>query len=428
MYFTKRTLQMIPILLIVSFIGILLLHLMPGGPFDSERAPATPEIRRNLEAKFHLDEPLWKQYLRYLGVAGDACVVLEAPATTASRIAPDSFLSTEGSALPLPAGEQQQLITAADAAAVGPAPVGTMRAFAVLDDGGKLRTNAVVKLEGERVGYVQGHLSWKGRSNAVAVLRLTQPDLVRDGASAKLKIARTGLIFGDFGPSQKYRNHTVNDIIKQCLPVSLVLGAMAFCFATFTGIALGCFMAVRRGEWADYAGGFIAMLSFCIPSIVTAPLLILWLAVKLKILPVALWGSPMHMILPTLVLGLYFSGRIARLMREGLSSTLHSEFITTARAKGLSEGAILWKHAFRLAVLPVVSYSGPLLADLLTGSFVVENIFQIPGIGVFFINSIFNRDQTMTIGLVLLYALLLLVLNLVVDLAYSLLDRRVRYE
>lgn len=170
------------------------------------------------------------------------------------------------------------------------------------------------------------------------------------------------------------------------------------------------------------------MLSFCVPSIVIAPVMILWLAVKLHWLPVALWGSPSQMILPTIVLGLYFAGRIARLMREGLSTTLHSEFITTARAKGVSETAILWKHAFRLAILPVVSYSGPLLADLLTGSFVVENIFQIPGIGVFFINSIFNRDHTMTVGLVLVYAALLLILNMLVDLSYSLLDRRVRYE
>lgn len=301
---------MLPVLLIVSFIGFVLIHAMPGGPFDSERKPASEDIERNLKAKFHLDEPVWKQYLRYLGLAGGS----------------------------------------------------------------------------------------------------------------------SGLINGDLGPSLKYRNHNVNDIIKQCLPVSMTLGVMSFCFAMFTGIPLGCYMALRRGEWGDHLGGFIAMLSFCIPNIVIAPLLILWLAVKLHLLPVALWGSPSQMILPTIVLGLYFSGRIARLMREGLSTTLHSEFITTARAKGVSESAILWKHAFRLAILPVVSYSGPLLADLLTGSFVVENIFQIPGIGVFFINSIFNRDHTMTVGLVLVYAALLLILNMLVDLSYSLLDRRVRYE
>ena len=310
MYFLRRILQMLPVLLIVSFIGFVLIRSMPGGPFDSERKPASAEIERNLREKFHLDEPIWKQYLRYLGVAGGS----------------------------------------------------------------------------------------------------------------------SGLVDGDLGPSLKYRNHTVNDIIRQCLPVSMTLGVMSFCFAMFLGIPLGCFMALHRGKWGDYIGGFLAMLSFCVPSIVLAPLLILWLAVKLQLLPVALWGSPGQMIMPTIVLGLYFAGRIARLMREGLSTTLHSEFITTARAKGVSEFAILWKHAFRLAVLPVVSYSGPLLADLLTGSFVVENIFQIPGIGVFFINSIFNRDHTMTVGLVLVYAALLLILNLLVDLSYSVLDRRVKYQ
>ena len=194
------------------------------------------------------------------------------------------------------------------------------------------------------------------------------------------------------------------------------------------GIPLGFFTAVNKGQFGDYFGSFLALLVICIPALVIGPILIMFFAIKLKWFPVALWGSPWHAILPTLTLGLYFSGRIARLMREGMMTTLHSEFITTARAKGLSETAVLFKHAFRLAVLPVVSYSGPLLADLLTGSFVVENIFQIPGIGVFMVNSSLNRDYTMVVGLVLLYAVLLLVLYLAVDFAYSLLDRRVRYE
>jgi len=150
-------------------------------------------------------------------------------------------------------------------------------------------------------------------------------------------------------------------------------------------------------------------------------------AIKWRWFPVALWESPWHAVLPTMTLGLYFAGRVSRLMREGMLTTLHSEFIRTARAKGLSETAVLLKHAFRLAVLPVVSYSGPLLADLLTGSFVVENIFRIPGIGVFMVNSALSRDYPMVVGLVVLYAALLLVLNLIVDLSYGLLDPRVKY-
>jgi oligopeptide transport system permease protein len=154
----------------------------------------------------------------------------------------------------------------------------------------------------------------------------------------------------------------------------------------------------------------------------------MYFAIKVRWFPVALWGSPWHAILPTLTLGLFFSGRVARLMHEGMLTTLHAEFITTARAKGLGETAILLKHAFRIAVLPVLSDSGPMLADLLTGSFVVENLFQIPGIGVFMINSSLNADYTMVVGLVLLYALLLLLLNLAVDFAYHLLDPRIRYD
>jgi len=304
MYFVKRILGMVPLLLIISFLAFCLIRMAPGGPFDQERKPASPEIERNLAAKYHLDKPLWHQYLIYLG----------------------------------------------------------------------------------------------------------------------------NLLKGDLGPSLKYRNHTVNDIVKQGLPVSLMLGGMAFCFAMGVGIPLGFYTAVRRGQWGDYIGSFFALLAFCIPAFVVGPLLVMFFAMKWKIFPVALWISPLHFILPTVALGLYFSGRIARLMREGMSNTLHAEFITTARAKGLSESAILWKHAFRIAVLPVVSYSGPLLADLLAGSFVVENIFHIPGIGVFMVNSTLNRDYTMVVGLVLLYAVLLLVMNLIVDFSYSLLDRRVRYE
>jgi oligopeptide transport system permease protein len=151
-------------------------------------------------------------------------------------------------------------------------------------------------------------------------------------------------------------------------------------------------------------------------------------AVRWPILPVGLWETPLHAVLPTITLGTYFAGKIARLFREGMLGVLQSEFITTARAKGLSETAVLLKHAFPLAILPVVSYSGPLLADLFTGSFVVENIFQIPGIGVFMVNSSLARDYTLILGLVVLYASLLLVLNLLVDFLHSFIDPRVRFS
>ncbi|MGV3774245.1 MAG: ABC transporter permease, partial [Verrucomicrobiales bacterium] len=183
-----------------------------------------------------------------------------------------------------------------------------------------------------------------------------------------------------------------------------------------------------KGEWMDHIGSFISLLFVCVPALVVAPVMIMLLAIKAGWFPVALLESPLHLVLPTVTLGLYFAGRVARLLREGMLTVLHSEFITTARAKGLSDLAIFWKHALRIAILPVVSYSGPLLADLLTGSFVVENIFQIPGIGVFMVNSSLSRDYPLVVGLVILYAMLLLVLNLLVDLAYSWLDPRVKYS
>lgn len=304
MYFLRRLAYMIPLLLAISAVTFVLMHLAPGGPFDKERAPASPQIKHNLEAKYHLDEPVWKQYLRYIG-----------------------------------------------------------------------------------------------------------------------NLAR-----GDFGPSLKYRDHSVTDIVYQALPVSMTLGLLAFGFAIGIGLPVGFITAMRRGHWQDYTGSLFALLAVCTPGFVVAPLLILVFTMKWRLFPVALWESPLHAVLPTIALGLYFSGNVARLFREGMLNTMNMEFVTAARAKGLNENGLVLRHAMRLAVLPVVSYSGPMLADLLTGSFVIENIFQIPGIGVFFINSALNHDYTMTVGLALLYAALLIVLNLAVDAAYMLLDPRVKYE
>jgi oligopeptide transport system permease protein len=301
MYFLKRLLNLVPLVLIISFAAFALVRVAPGGPFDRERKPASPEIERNLRAKYHLDEPLWKQYLRFLG----------------------------------------------------------------------------------------------------------------------------GLVQGDFGPSLKYRNHNVTDIIRQGLPVTFALGGLAFGFALGLGIPAGVFMAVRQGDWADHAAGLLSLVAVCIPGFVIGPLLVMGLAVHAQWFPVALWETAKHAVLPMLTLGLFFAGKVARLMREGMATTLQAEFITAARAKGLSESALLLRHAFRLAVLPVVSYAGPMLADLLTGSFVVENLFQIPGLGVFLVNGSLNRDYPMVVGLVVLYAVLLVLLNLMVDAVYVLLDRRV---
>ncbi|HVY68574.1 MAG TPA: ABC transporter permease [Verrucomicrobiae bacterium] len=304
MYFLKRLAFIIPLLLVISLLAFVLVRLAPGGPFDRERKAASEEIERHLQAKYHLDEPVWRQYLRYLG----------------------------------------------------------------------------------------------------------------------------GLARGDLGPSLKYRNHTVNDIVAQALPVSMVLGGLAFLFALGVGMPLGVIAAWWRQRWLGSAANLAMMLVVCVPALLLGPALVMLFAIHWRWFPVGGWESPWHAVLPVVTLGLFFSGRVARLMREGMLNTLGLPFIQMARAKGLSDVAVVLKHAFPIAVLPVVSYSGPLLADLLTGSFVVENVFQIPGIGIFMVNSSLNRDYPMIVGLVLLYALLLILLNLGVDFLYALLDPRVRLK
>lgn len=303
MFWLKRSWTLLPVLLLVSMAAFALVRLAPGGPFDRDRAPASPEIERALRDRYHLDEPLWRQYARFLA----------------------------------------------------------------------------------------------------------------------------GAVTGDLGPSLKHRNHTVTEIIAQGFPVSMALGAAAFCVALGIGLPLGVAGALHRGRWTDGCTSLLALLAVCIPGFVAGPLLILFLAVRRDLFPVALWGGPWHMVLPVLTLGGYYAGRVARLAREGWTDVMTSPHIRAARARGLPEWRVQLRHALPLAILPVVTYSGPLLADLLTGSFVVENLFQLPGIGTLTVNSALNRDYPLIVGLVLLYSSLLLVLNLLTDLVHAWLDPRVRH-
>lgn len=298
-----RCLGMVPLLLLISLLAFLLVRWAPGGPFDRDRAMASPEIERALRARYHLDDPVWRQYLRFLG----------------------------------------------------------------------------------------------------------------------------GIATGNLGPSLKYRSHSVGEILLQGLPVSALLGAASFCFALGVGIPVGWVGAVRRGRMADWVTSLGALLAVCIPVFVAGPLWILVWAVRWDVLPVALWGGPLHLVLPVVTLGGYYGGRVARLMREGMGGVLRSGFIRAARARGVSETAVILRHALPHGILPVVTYSGPLLADLLTGSFVVENLFQLPGIGTLTVNSALNRDYPIIVALVLFYATLLLVLNLLTDLLHAVLDPRIRH-
>lgn len=234
------------------------------------------------------------------------------------------------------------------------------------------------------------------------------------------------LFHGDLRLSTKYRNRSVNEILFQTLPVTLILGTAALMLALLGGLWLGAFAAARPGTFAEGGALAVTLLSISLPSFVLGPLLILIFSIKLGWLPVGGWGTPSQLLLPAVTLAIPYAAVIARLLHDSLRDTLSEDFVRTARAKGLSESAVIYRHALRVAILPVVSYLGPLAANLLTGSIVVETIFHIPGAGGFFVNSILNRDGFLLGGVVIVYCVLLMLFNLLVDLSYRLLDRRIR--
>lgn len=299
-----RLSALLPVLVMVAILAFILVRCAPGGPFDRDRAQASPELERALRARYHLDEPVWRQLGRFLH----------------------------------------------------------------------------------------------------------------------------GLTQGDLGPSLRYRSHSVQEIIAQGAPVSALLGILAFVASVGFGLPLGLVGAVKRGGILDLTSSLAAFLALCIPAFVAGPLLILVLAVRLEWFPVALWAGPSHWVLPVVTLALFYGGRVARLVREGMTDALQSGCIRTARAKGVGEIRVVLRHALPMGILPLITYSGPLLADLLTGSFVVENLFQLPGLGTLTVNSALNRDYPLIVGLVLVYAALLLLLNLLADLAHAWIDPRVRHE
>jgi oligopeptide transport system permease protein len=237
-----------------------------------------------------------------------------------------------------------------------------------------------------------------------------------------------GVARGDLGPSLKYKDKSVLQILKENYPVSLRLGGAAILLAGTIGVSLGVLAALRQNRGADYGVMAIAILGVCIPTFVTAPLLVLAFASKLGWLPGAGWndGALQNMVLPVTVLALPQIAIISRLTRAGMVEVLHSNYVRTARAKGLPEGRIVTRHALRAAILPLVSYLGPACAGLITGSLVVERIFNLPGLGKFFVISALQRDYTVVMGMVIVYAALILVLNLIADLLYAALDPRVR--
>ncbi len=236
------------------------------------------------------------------------------------------------------------------------------------------------------------------------------------------------LLRGDLRDSIKYRNRSVAEILAQTLPVTIALGAVAFALAVTGGVTLGVMAAAGKGTWKDTLAMLFALSAISLPAFIVGPILILVFSLWLKWLPVGGWGDPAAMILPAITLAAPYVAYIARLLRGSMLETLGQDFIRTARAKGLTERVVLYKHALRVAILPVISFLGPLAAHLLTGSIVVETIFHIPGAGGFFVNSILNRDGFLLGGVVIVYCALLVIFNLAVDILYTLLDRRIRLD
>ncbi len=239
-----------------------------------------------------------------------------------------------------------------------------------------------------------------------------------------------GILKGDFGPSYRYRDYTVSELIGKAIPVSLKLGVLAMALAIVVGVAAGTLSALRQNSFLDRLTMTLAMTGISIPVFVVAPLLILFFAVQLHWLPASWSGSSSgwRFLLPVVALALPQISYIARLTRASMIEVLGSDFIRTAKAQGLGTATIIRHHAMKPAMLPVLSYIGPAIAAILTGSVVVEQIFGIPGVGQFFIRGALNRDYTLVLGIVIFYATLVIVLNFIVDVLYGFFDPRIRYQ
>ncbi|MDU7785397.1 MAG: oligopeptide ABC transporter permease OppB [Aggregatibacter aphrophilus] len=303
-FILKRVLEALPTLFILITFSFFLMRLAPGSPFTSERA-YPPEVMANIEAKYHLNEPLHKQYILYL----------------------------------------------------------------------------------------------------------------------------KNLAQGDFGPSFKYKDQSVNDLIASAFPVSFKLGMTAFAFAVLIGIFAGSLAALNQNSRWDYILMSFSMIGVVMPSFVFAPLLVLLFAITLGWLPAGGWngGAALYMILPVASLTIGYVAGIARIMRGSMIEVLHSNFIRTAKAKGLSTARIILKHALRPALLPVITYLGPAFVGIITGSMVIESVFGLPGMGQLFVNGALNRDYSLVLSLTILVGTLTILFNAIVDILYAVIDPKICY-
>ncbi|PSW21086.1 oligopeptide ABC transporter permease OppB [Photobacterium sanctipauli] len=237
------------------------------------------------------------------------------------------------------------------------------------------------------------------------------------------------IVQGDFGPSFKYKDFTVNELVSKALPVSAKIGVFAFIFAVIMGVTVGTIAALKQNSWIDYCIMSTAMAGVVMPSFILAPVLIYIFSINLGWLPAGGWndGSLPYMLLPMMGMSLLYVATFARITRGSMIETLNSNFIRTARAKGLSYPYIVIKHALKPAMLPVVSYMGPAFVGIITGSVVIETIFGLPGIGKLFVNAAFNRDYSLVLGITILIGSLTIVFNAIVDIVLAYIDPKIRY-
>ena len=259
--------------------------------------------------------------------------------------------------------------------------------------------------------------------NIRAKYGLDQPWYVQYGRMIK------NVLRGDFGDSLTYPGQSVNSILARTLPVSATLGILAYLLALCVGVTTGTIAALKQNSKYDYASMALAMLGISLPNFVLGPLLVLVFSLSLYWLPPARWGTfpSVNIILPVITLSAIYMAYIARLTRAGMLEVLRADYVRTARAKGLSEKQVVFKHVLRGGLLPVVSFTGPALAILITGTVVVERIFALPGLGNYFINANFARDEPLIIGIVAFISIIILIFNLLVDIAYGFIDPRIRY-
>lgn len=232
----------------------------------------------------------------------------------------------------------------------------------------------------------------------------------------------------DFGDSLKYQGQSVNEIIIRHFPYSATIGIFAYLLALLLGLTAGIVAALKQNSAFDYGSMAFAMLGLSVPNFVLGPILVLTFSLWLFVFPPARWGGVSSLVLPVITLAAIYAAYISRLTRAGMLEVMRSDYIRTARAKGLSEKTVLLKHGLRGGIIPVVSFTGPALASLLAGTVVVEKVFAIPGLGNIFIQSVFNRDEPLILGIVAFLSILIMIFNLAVDISYGFLDPRIRYE